>query len=44
MQGLRDRVTERTAAVEKAEAELAKKKALLEKSIRQLAEAEAAQK
>ena len=44
MQGLRDRVTASTAAVEKAEAELAKKKALLEKSIRQLAEAEAAQK
>ena len=41
MQGLRDRITERTAAVEKAEEELAKKKALLEKSKRQLAEAEA---
>lgn len=39
MQGLRDRVTERTAAVEKAEADLAKKKAALEKSIKQLKEA-----
>ena len=43
MQGLRDRITERTAEVEKAEAALAKKKALLEKSYKQLAEAEAAE-
>ena len=43
MQGLRDRITERTAEVEKAEAVLAKKKALLEKSYKQLAEAEAAE-
>lgn len=40
MQGLRDRVTQRTAEVEKAEAELAKKKANLEKSKKQLKDAE----
>lgn len=41
LQGLRDRITERTAAVEAAEAELEEKKALLEKSIQQLVNAEA---